>query len=251
MSAGNGGRTPWQDQLESTFEDEETRQQVDDFLRGSVQPYVTQLEQRTQVPDEAQRLYNDLSENPGETYVSLTAEMFGDDVAERIVELINAGESPAEATAQATEEAATTAPTGGLTPEQEQVIEWAQQKAQAEAYDEMLANVKEAHPDVVEELFHPFVAMADGDPELAYQGYQRYMAAFREANGLSNDEEALEVLDADGNVVTTTTPPPAMNSSTPGGSGDTPVQRKQTMDEAMFDFVNQDLKKAPPVLGTV
>ena len=41
------GSGPWANDLSSTFEDESIRTQVDSFLREKVQPYVTQLEQRS------------------------------------------------------------------------------------------------------------------------------------------------------------------------------------------------------------
>jgi hypothetical protein len=69
---------PWAKDLAENFEDPATRAAVDEFLRTTVQPHVTKLEQATAPNRDAEKLWNDFRESPVETYLAVSGELFGE-----------------------------------------------------------------------------------------------------------------------------------------------------------------------------
>src|SRR5436190_4659206 len=70
---------PWSSDLQERISDADVRAQVDQYVRDTVQPYVTQLEQGSAEDRFARKLWNDFTENPADTYIAVTREMFGED----------------------------------------------------------------------------------------------------------------------------------------------------------------------------
>jgi predicted RNA-binding Zn ribbon-like protein len=81
---------PWANDLTSHFEDPSERARVDAFLRETVQPHVTRIEQERAQLKPAEQLYADLVENPADTYVALTEELFGEDATKAIQDQLTA-----------------------------------------------------------------------------------------------------------------------------------------------------------------
>lgn len=241
---------PWDKRLEQ-FEDPEIRAAVDAMMREDVQPYITQLEERANTSQDAADLLRDLEENPGQTYVALTREMFGDEAADRVVAAIESGADPEEAAAEAMQDASEEAGLK-LSPQQQKALDWAEETYRRDEYDRALSALEERHkddPDFVKidkDLFSPFLMVADSDVEAAYAGYKQYNERFMREHGISVDEASLENLDPGA--------PPTLGSSTSStpGSGDTAVQKEyHDFGEAIDDLWNDLKGSPPPTLGQV
>lgn len=242
------GAGPWADQLASTFEDQQVREQVDAFLRGNVQPYVTQLEQ-SRNPD-ADALYQALNDSPGETFLAISSELWGDDAAEAIREALVAqsgdetpppAETPPAADTQQNA-AAPAPPAAGLDPRVERVVTSFEETERQRQYTDALAAFKQdGHSDVVDELFAPFVATAGGDFDTAYAGYTKWLADFKSTAGVPADNvetpavpEAPQVLGSDSQA---TTAPPV-------------TKQYGSLDEAIDDFMSENRSSAPTPVGS-
>jgi len=215
------------------FADEATRGQVDEFLRSKVQPYTTQLEQQASQAKDATQLWNQLNENPVETYVRLTTEMFGEAAGQAVLaevqQQVDKQQQPPQQDPNQQQ-----MPTD---PRFENVANWVEQQQNQAYYEQEMARIQQAHPEVRPELFHPFVAAADGNFNEAVNIYNNYITQWNAANAapVPPVPEAPAVIGSDAATV-----------STP------PVEpKKQSLDEAIGDFMNEQrlAKEAPPVSG--
>lgn len=243
---------PWDKDLQEAFTDEGIRTQVDGFLRDKVQPHVTRLEQ-SKGNQEAERLYQDFADNPTDTYLAVSAELFGEEFAEGLVKALLEEEEPSttpttpvtppvkppeEPTAEEEQEF----DIEKLPPEiQEMIAERRDTQAEQE-YNAELARVKADHSTDVpikDDWFHPFVVTAEGDMELAYQGYKKWVA---EA-GIDVTKLAPPAAAVDPN----TQPPPTIGSDS-AAPAVPPVAKDYhgNLDEALDDFFEQDVKNSPP-----
>lgn len=229
---------PWANDLATHFEDETVRSQVDTFLRETVQPYSTKLEQQLAGLKPAEQLYADLVDNPSDTYLALTEELFGEAgakaIQDQLTTLFGDPEEPI------VPDPAVTPPT--INPEDQEAIDWAKQQATQQAYDAEFGRIKGANPDVPAEdweLFHPFVASASGDFDAAAQGFNAWRGQVEQRYKPAE-------------------PPPPPDPAAPAVVGDTPtppappVQRDyRNIDDAVDDFFNEQRAAAPPVVGSV
>lgn len=229
---------PWARDLEATFADPEVRQAVDGFLRSTVQPHVTKLEQQTADLADAQQLYTDLLEKPGETFLALTQELFGDDSADAVYKALQAGDVVEVPDGEGGTELEVKNATA-LDPETASLLAQIKEERDTAAYNKAVSDVVEAHKDeieVVPALFHPFVHSADGDMDAAYEGYKQHYTAWAAKYGgpAAVDPAA-----------------PAVAPATLGGSaptGSTPVQKTyESLDSALDDFFNEQ-KAAPATI---
>lgn len=171
--AGDG---PWAQDLAALFPDEQVRSQVDLFLRGKVQPHVTQLEQQS-AP--ARELWQDLqSEDQAEalgTYIAVAEQLYGEDVAKAVAESLQAQFAAQQPAVPAEPQQPQ------LTPEQQQAIDWAQAQQAEQIWKDELARVSALDPNLAaldvatkDQLFAPFVASAGGDFDQALTAYQAW-----------------------------------------------------------------------------
>lgn len=223
---------PWADQLKSSFEDPDQQAAVDAFLRSTVQPYVTKLEQSAADLTDAQRLYDDLNQNPGETFLAIAEELFGEDGAARVTEALRTGEAVVTPEGEV-------AATSALSPEDKALLDHVRETKEAGEYEAALsAFVADGHEDVKTELFHPFVHAAEGDFEVAYVGYKQFLEDWKTENGGATEDPSEDEVD---------TAPPALGASTAAGTTP-PLQAKhQSIDEALDDFMAEQRSTAPPV----
>jgi hypothetical protein len=264
---GNQG-APWSKDLETAFADENVRAQVDAFLRQTVQPHITQLEQATRPNRDAQRLYDAFRENPIETYVAVAQEILPDK-AEQIGALVEGKATPPPASGESEEEESSVLGEneneGGeqegdqeidltkLPPEIREIVEERQQSKVKTAYDERLDQLIEDHADDLpkdkegkaifnRDIFHPFVAATGGDFEAALQGYQKHQKETLAAFGI----EAKEGDEPAGD------PPPVIDTTTRVAPGQTPPQeiKHESLDDAIDGFL-EDNKKPVPTVGSV
>lgn len=233
---------PWAADLAATFTDPEIQAQVDGFMREKVQPRVTQLEQQVAGLSDAQEYYNDLTTDPGKTWVSLTHEILGDDLAGKVLAALS-DETPAEPAAATT--ATTTETPSGLAPEDQQFLAKMREKeAKAEYSAQVEAFVTEkADPSLKSRWFHPFVAAAGGNLEVAYGGYKEWVEDFKAGNTTATPAEAAAETAAD--------PPPTLNSGAGGAAQVPTVKKYRSMDDAIDDVWKDMAGAAPSTVGSV
>lgn len=229
---------PWSKDLETQFADPEIRAQVDAFLRGTVQPHVTRVEQQSR---DAMELYNDLQneDTAAQVYVAITQQLFGDDLADRVIEALqNDPESSVEAESTDAKDEESTEDE-----ELRELLEERRADKQAKLYADALSKLKEdkglsEDSEFHESLFHPFVAGAGGDLDAAYDAYQEYVAQFKAAFGAAPTPE-------DG----APTPPPVLGDATPPAP---PTEKVYgSIADAVEDVFAEMRATAPPTVGSV
>jgi hypothetical protein len=166
---------PWAADLAVYFEDESVRGQADKFLREKIQPHVTKLEQTQSEYKPAHEFFDDLRDDPIGTTLALAEEVYGAEIADKIAELVAAGEDPATAAKEATE---------GESPKTDEDPVIAKMKAEYEAqersklWDQELARIKSTPEaqgvDIDPELFAVFVHQAEGDMDAALPAYKAF-----------------------------------------------------------------------------
>lgn len=242
---------PWSKDLAETFEDEGVRAQVDEFLRGKVQPHVTQLETKAANSgnEEAERLYNDFQEDPEGTYLALTTELFGKEFAEELVNSLQGEaqegdeEEPPEPEAEGDEDD----DLEKLPPQVREMIEEREEQQAREQYDAELARLKEQDPQLNEKWFAPFVVTAEGDMDLAYEGYKAWIDDAQPQAGKEGDVDAAAAEAAE-NVDPNAEAPPTIGSDSQGTSTPPTEKNYETLDDAMDDFFAENRGgPAPPV----
>lgn len=246
------GAGPWADSLNTRFEDPEIRQTVDAFLREDVQPYVTRLEQSRN--SDAEQLYAELQEKPGQTYLAISEELFGAEVSQKVQDLLlssfggsegDGDDLPPEVTP-----GAPVVPAEGdsLDPRVERMVKAFEAQENQRAYDAELARIKakaatEGKPEVIDELIHPFV-MATGDFDKALEGYSKYYNQFRQQFSGPQDAAALAAAAA------ANQPPPVIGSDAVGTTTP-PVQTQHaSIDDALDAFFDEQKTPPPAPVGS-
>ncbi len=232
VPAGTG---PWAADLATLFTDDTVRGQVDEFLRAKVQPYTTQLEQQSAQSKDALRLWENLSKDPIDTYVAITEEMFGAEAAQSLLATI---QQQLAAQEQQAAPGAPAAPAAVADPRMEAALAWVENQQTQSYYEQEIARIQAAHPDVSPDLLHPFVAAADGNFDQAVELYRSFLQNFNASQGTPPPpgEVAPQVIASD---TSAQTPPPV-------------EPKGQTLDEAINDFMREDRERrlaAPPVSG--
>lgn len=180
---------PWANAVTQTFADPAVQAQVDQFMRTHYQPYVTRLENERAAAQQAQQFYDAFQEDAGAAFLSLAEEMFGEEAVDGIVAALGDGESTelneALETAQET-------PVAQLSPEQQQLLDWAAQQKVAQENAERQAQYEadkkawlagdEARKEIDPALFDPFLAAHDGDFEKAAAHYEQFQGRFKPAD---------------------------------------------------------------------
>jgi hypothetical protein len=205
---------------------------------------MTQLEQQAAQARDAVRLWDNLNADPIDTYVSMTTEMFGEDAGSAVLgqlqQILNG--QPAPAAPQGQQQAPSPQE---MDPRLAAVVEFVEQQQNNTYYEGQIERVAQEHPEVDTDLFHPFVAAANGDFNQAVELYNTWLVNYGEKYGSA----AIPVPAA------TAPPAPAVLGSDTGTAqtSTTPVEaRKQTLDEALNDFMaEQRANRAAPPVGTV
>jgi hypothetical protein len=252
---------PWDADLAAVFEDEEQRQAVGEFLASKVQPYVTQLEQNSRPNRDATRLWEGFAEEPVNTYIQVSRELYGDDVADKVAAILQGG-SPQEQTEPS--DTQTTTEEGDVTPpeteakgisfddlpvEVREAISRQQAEEQRKAYYAEIERVTAEHADDLPkdeagkpklnvDLFHPFVVASDGDFDRAFEAYNEFYDTAKKEFGIQvPDSEQVD------------TPPTTIDSQTRDASA-TPPQKVEyeSLDQAIDAFIDEQ-NAPPPTVG--
>jgi hypothetical protein len=230
-------KTPWSDDIARTFTDPELQQQVDGFLRETVQPYVTQLEQKSQPSRDAERLWNDFSQDPNNTFHAVAVELYGQEAADKLTAAISGEEDP---------EVTSDTPADDFKVDEDELpdnvreaVEFVQSERQQREWDAAFKDIAfddEGNQIIDEELFYPFVTAADGDIDQAKDAYLAWQDSAKEKFGINVPNPD----DVD-------TPPKTLDPNG-GGATTAPPQQKEykDIDEAIDDFFAE--QSAPPTV---
>jgi len=229
------GQGPWTTAVQQAFSDDPVlAARVGQFMTTHYQPYVTRLENERASGQQAQEFYNAFQADPGEAFLSLAEDMFGE---EGVSSIVNALQDEPEETAIVPENEP--APQyAQLSPEDAELIEWArglreerQEESQHNTYlqDKSAFLADEARKHIDAELFDPFVAANDGDWEKAATAYEAFHNKFAPP----------------------AEPDPAAPATLPGSAPTPQVEQKySTFDDAWdaFEAEQRALKPAPPTV---
>lgn len=192
---------PWAKDIAAALAAADPAAALDEYMRTKQQPYITKLEQEKAELAGKAWVYDGLNEDPLGTLQEIAAQVWDEDTAGRIAELIDAGEAPEAAVEQAEAEKDAKVPEKGevlppeldlskLPPEVREAVEFAQaekarreqeaaQAANADAlaeatkvYDAWRADVLKDNPDIVEDDLHMYVVGAEGDLDAALARYR-------------------------------------------------------------------------------
>jgi hypothetical protein len=173
-TGASGGEAPWSSSLAQAFPDEAVRGQVDQYLRSTVQPYITQREQDT-APWNA--IWNDEDpETALNTYLAVAEARFGPEFAQAVL----SGLEPLFGDGQGNEPGTPEAGTDTGAPEFEEWLAlqppevqqfWNQQMQSQEDqhYEEQLARAVQAEPSIkgLENIFSRYVVSSQFDDDRA------------------------------------------------------------------------------------
>lgn len=229
---------PWAKDLAEFFSDDEVRGNVDTFLREKVQPYVTKLEGE-RAPEQAVLLYNDLNEDPASTFMVLTEDLFGPEVAQSVVKTLAEawGETP-----DIEQPATQVSSESDVDPRLQKLYEKQEQEERDAEYQAAIDAIVEYDDSVNPELLAPFLAASEGDPRQAYLGYTEWVEAVRGAGAEEEVEEApAEVEEA-----------PAVLGSDVQTPSSVPTEKTyDTIDNALDDFLAETRTRSSAAPGTV
>lgn len=234
---------PWAADLERF--PEEVRQEVDAYLRETWQPRVTQLEQRPDLPDTAAQLWNDLNgDNYAQAFLSLTGELFDEDVAQEVLGLLANHYSDEE---PPPEPAGDQPSVDQLPPEVQALVEKEAEREYNEAIEAAVAAKTDEQgnvtvpeiPEAFRDLLHPLVVQSQGDVEAAASALRSKLEA---AGVLGTETPAPHPDDVPD------PPPPVVGDAPPPV---VPTQKKQSLEDAIHDFWQEQQKQPPPPVGSV
>lgn len=257
----NEKSNPWDSDLESAFEDEDTRTKVSEFLGEKVQPYVTKLEQGSKPDRDASLLWEQFHEEPVETTIQVIRELYGEEKANAFIAIMqgddaNGNEPNAEdVTTTKTEPAPESAEIAfeQLPPEVQQIVQKDRLEESRKAYYGEIDRIKTEHADELPkdaegkprldaDMFHPFVVAAEGNFDAAYEGFQKWIDTAKREAGLITDENT-----GDGKE----TPPATLNSNTRDSSVRVPANEAHPTLDSALDSMFEELKAPPPTVGAV
>lgn len=237
------GDSPWSPDLALLFEDEATRTKVDQYLRTKIQPHTTKLEQDLAAQREAVDLWKQLTDAPADAYADITTQLLGD-AAQPVLDYIKqlqdqtpaAPEQPGQAPFDPMQD-----------PRIAEIVQDFETRKAETYYDQEFSRIlttavdlTDANPAVQESkqrLYHMCVNQEGGDFDKALELYRATVSPFGTSAPIVPDPVA----------------PPALGSDAGGAnpSAAPTVPPKQTLDEAINDFMNEQRasKQAPPVIG--
>lgn len=218
------GAGPWADDLRQAFTDPVQAAQVDQFLRGKVQPRMTQLEQQLAEQQQARQLLEAFDTDPNRAYIDLSRQLYGDEYANALTAQLYQSEQ--EQQYQPVQQQPQD-PYAALPPEVRQIVEERQLAQQQAEYDRAKAEFLSSSPqyaDIDSNLFDPFVGAAD-TWEQAVDMYRAWAAKYAEAHGATQQQQTEEQQ----------TPPPTLGSQGGQVAAVPAVKQYGSLDEAIED----------------
>jgi hypothetical protein len=207
---------PWAADAEARFTDPAARAAFDTYMREVNQPYVSKVEAeraaaRAEVEAKAW-VFDGLNDNPEATLQQIAAQVYNDDIATRIVELVKGGTAPAAAAAQAiTEEE----DTSGLPPEVTAKLKWIDEQQAAQATAAAAAAEEATIAEAMKELNAWKAELLTKEPDIKESVLLQYVAAIGEL------DQALAAYRADFPAPAATAPVTLGQAGAAAGSGGT------------------------------
>lgn len=241
--------SPWAADLAAVVTDDDTRAAVDQYLRSNWQPRMTQFEQQVAEAAPALELVNDFRSDPVATFQAVANEIWSDDP--QMVARITA------AFAQEQQPAAPPTPPADSTPrdpEVEEMLADYQAQQREKAWDDAIVALKAAHPEdptISGPTLSPFVITADGNFELAYQGYRRFIAELQQAHGLTTPQAEAAAAAQAAQAATTAPPPPSLGTAESSPSTPPVQKRHASLDDALDEFLDEQRSARQPTAQPV
>lgn len=244
---------PWEQDIRSTFTDPQVAATVDAFLRSKIQPRMTTLEQQVAAAENAKALWDAFQEDPVAAYAEITRELYGQEHGQATLEYLQSRLQPAQtepvAQAAQTEPVAQQPqldPNTMLTPEE--LAEWRRER-ELQAYDQAVDQIlgDPANADINRELYHTFVAAAEGDFQEAIQRYRAHVAQTLVLYGI-DPATATAAQQAAAAAA-----PPVMGSEVAGAGAAPPAQPEYRGQEGLHKAIEDATaqmtrnREAPPV----
>ncbi len=255
-AAAGQGAGPWAADLETRFQDPEQRAAVDQYLREVWQPRVTQLEQTAAEARTAKELYDDFNNDPLNTYLAITTELFDDQRAEAILRALDLDNEPQGTPGTPAAPAQPAAQGQPSTPEVpsglEDVVAYVRAQQAREYWSTNMDNVVKQNAELLppgedpvaqralfEKMYSPFVVANEGNFAAATQAYKDWW-------------ETVKHTVAPVPPAAPETPPPTLGSQTAAPQGTPPVQTEyNSVGDAIDAMFREDFAPAPPVMGGV
>lgn len=188
------GDGPWADFLTQLPED--ARGIADTYMRETVQPRITQLEQG-QLPDGQRQFWDDFEQNPDEALLSLADEVYSEKNPDARAFFETALEF-AKGDFQPSQEVPTNQPPAPEEPDYQELeldedgrpVAYdprVTEQQEDQAYTALLGSLQTEHPelipaewsaDTLDEVLSPYIYAAEGDPEAALAAFGRAVAVF-------------------------------------------------------------------------
>lgn len=244
---------PWSQDLATYFEDESARTTADRFVREKVQPYITRVEQQARGNEQALNLWNNFEADPINTYVQVTHELLGEELANEFLEFAQQKLNGQEQQQQPVPTQEEVQQQMALSPEDQAAIEWARSQQVKDYYAEQMSilkakpenqdllETKDAKGNSVIEHIHPWVKVAEGDFDRA----AALLRGFVQEYGVPQSP------------IPAIPDPPAPNAfgsdTATSQASTTPTEPKQqSINDAIDDFMREDReRRAAPPMGAV
>lgn len=241
-AAPTPGPAPWSSDLESRFQDEAVRTQVDAYLRETWQPRVTKLEQET-AP--ARALYQSFQEDPDVALVQAATELYWDTNPDAVRALAKSlkvefeGDDDGDGEPRVEQKTDDPPP---MDPRVAEIIEEREAAKRQQEWDDAMKTIREQQPNLIDDLYLPLVVGAEGDMQAALEAYRERFAKYEQRGEAPAAEE-------------TAPPPPNVLGSDGGGAGAPPPVQKEYrgwggLDEALNDWLASERQPAPPAVGS-
>lgn len=230
------GPAPWTQELQTRF-DPQTAAQVDNYLRTTWQPRMTQLEQQAAEAEQARQLVEALQRDPEAYNVDLNRQMYGDQYADQLAASIGRTDlmvgQPYQQQVAPQQQAAQQQ--AQMDPRLERMLSSWEEEQQQRQYTEAKADFLSdpQYADINSELFDVFVGSAETWEE-AVNTYRAWAAHYAQQNAPEQQQQLA---------------PPTLNSEAGGTPGSTPSLPRETLDEAIDSIFNENKPIAPPVMG--
>lgn len=200
---------PWAADIAAALAAEDPAAALDTFMRTKQQPYTTKLEERAKAAEDKSWLFDQMNDDPVAGLQELVEQVWGPEVATQMLELIEAGATPAEA--EAVVEAEGAVDLSKLSPEVREAVEFARSEKTARAAAETAATEAEAQAAIETEYMAWHKSTLDANPDIKANTLHAYVAS-------ADDMAAgLAAYRADFPAPAAAPPPPTIGGATTGG----------------------------------
>lgn len=202
---------PWAADIAAALEAEDPAAALDEFMRTKQQPYVTKLEAERKEALDKSWLFDTMNEDPVAGLQELAEQVWGPEVATRMLELVSEGATPEEAEAIVEAEGEATPDLSKLSPEVREAVEFAQSEKAAREAAAAAATESEAQAAIEAEYMAWHEKTLKDNPDIVGHDLHAYVATHDDM------EAGLAAYRAAHPAPEKPAPPPTIGGSTTGG----------------------------------